>query len=308
MTIGTSIFASQYVAIQDKAESLLGAGSTNRGYGQAVQSADVFVGNTITKAQWDLLRYDVINIKLHQDGVLPAAVQVAVGDAIGFGPSSPNTNYNILLEQAITNKFSLADNQSIVTAKATQTFSSPWSTQAQTTLTCDFPDATTARYFFNSGGKIRITSALTAGNTTAQVGAWASFLSTVGTLSFGAGTNPGFVPPVELNLAVNYYTLTNSYQIFYQKSLSSSYAANSYRLEAKTDVANNSTGTATQVQIRITLLDTYVDSGPEVAPGDSVVGTLTVNVAEVKASGLLQPSGNFTITSPSYSLSSIVAS
>ena len=310
MTIGTSVFASQYVAIQDKAQSLLGAGSTTRGYGQTVQSADVFVGNIITKAQWDLLRFDVINIKLHQDGVIPAAVQVAVGDAIGFGPGSPNTNYDILLESAITNKFSLADNQSIVTAKATETYSPPWSTQAQTTLTCDFPDATTARYFFNSGGKIRITSTLAAtGTPTAQVNAWASFLSTVGTLSFGAGTNPGFVPPVELNLAVNYYTLTNSYQIFYQKSLSSSYAANSYRLEARTNVANNSTGTATQVQIRITLVDTYTDPGPEPSPppGDSVVGTLTVNVAEVKASGLLQPSGNFTVTSPTYSLSSIVA-
>jgi hypothetical protein len=33
-----------------------------------------------------------------------------------------------------------------------------------------------------------------------------------------------------------------------------------------------------------------------------------VNVAEVKASGLLQPSGSFTVTGPSYSLSSIVAS
>ena len=50
MTIGTSVFASQYVAIQDKAESLLGAGSTTKGYGQTVQSADVFVGNIITKA------------------------------------------------------------------------------------------------------------------------------------------------------------------------------------------------------------------------------------------------------------------
>jgi len=299
MTIGTSIFASQYVAIQDKAESLLGIGSTTRGYGQTVQSSDVFIGNAITKAQWDLLRFDIINIKLHQDGVIPPIVQVAVGDAIGFGPSSPNTNYDILLEQAITNKFNLADNQSIVTAKATQTFSSSWSTQAQTTLTCNFADATTARYFFNSGGKIRITSALTAGASTAQVTAWVNFLNSVGTRSFGAGTNP----------TVNYYTLTNVYQTFYQDSLSSPYSANNYRLEAKTDVANNSTGTATQVQIRITLTDTYTDPGPEPSPppGDSVVGTLTVNVAEVKASGLLQPSGNFTITSPTYSLSSIVA-
>ena len=300
MTIGTSIFASQYVAIQDKAQSLLGAGSTTKGYGQTVQSADVFVGNIITKAQWDLLRFDVINIKMHQDGVMPAVVQVATGDAIGFGPGSPNTNYDILLEQAIVNKFVLADNQSIVTAKATETYSPPWATQAQTTLTCVFADATTARYFFNSGGKIRITSTLAAtGTPTAQVNAWVNFLASVGTRSFGADTDP----------TVNYYTLTNVYQTFYQSSLSSPYSANNYRLEAKTNVSNNSTGTASEVQIRITLSDTYTDPGPEPSPppGDSVVGTLTVNVAEVKASGLLQPSGNFTVTGPTYSLSSIVA-
>ena len=206
-----------------------------------------------------------------------------------------------MLEQAIVNKFVLADNQSIVTAKATETYSPPWATQAQTTLTCVFADATTARYFFNSGGKIRITSTLAAtGTPTAQVNAWVNFLASVGTRSFGADTDP----------TVNYYTLTNVYQTFYQSSLSSPYSANNYRLEAKTNVANNSTGTATQVQIRITLTDTYVDPGPEPSPppGDSVVGTLTVNVAEVKASGLLQPSGNFTVTSPTYSLSSIVAS
>ena len=301
MTIGTSIFASQYVAIQDKAQSLLGAGSTTKGYGQTVQSADVFVGNIITKAQWDLLRFDVINIKMHQDGVMPAVVQVATGDAIGFGPGSPNTNYDILLEQAIVNKFVLADNQSIVTAKATETYSPPWATQAQTTLTCVFADATTARYFFNSGGKIRITSTLAAtGTPTAQVNAWVNFLASVGTRSFGADTDP----------AINYYTLTNVYQIFYQSSLSSPYSANNYKLEAKTNVSNNSTGTASEVQIRNTLSDTYTDPGPEPSPppGDSVVGTLTVNVVEVKASGLLQPSGNFTVTSPTYSLSSIVAS
>ena len=298
MTSGTSVLASQYVTIQDKAESLLGTGSATRGYGQTVQSADVFIGNSITKAQWDLLRFDVINIKLHQDGVIPPVVQVAVGDPIGFGPGSPNTNYDILLEQAIANRFNVADNQSIVTAKATQTYSTPWSTQAQTTLTCNFANATVARHFFNSGGKIRITPQFTGGAATSQVNAWVNFLASVGTRSFGAGTDP----------IINYYTLTNVYQIFYQDSLSSPYSANNYRLEAKTDVADNSTGTATQVQIRITLSDSYVDPFPATAPGDSVVGTLTVNVSEVKASGLLQPSGSFTVTGPSYSLSSIVAS
>lgn len=297
MTSGTSIFASQFVTIQDKAQSLLGTGSATRGYGQPVLSSDVFTGNTITKAQWDALRYDIINIRLHQDGVLPNIATINVGDPISYGPSSPNTNYDILLEQAIANRFNIAGNQSIVTAKASQTYSSSWSVQAQSILTCTFANANDARYFFNSGGKLRVNSSISEGSATSQVNAWKNFLGSVGTVSFGANTNPN----------VNFYTLTNSYQIYYQNNLSTPYSANSLRLEARCDVANNSAGTATQVFIRITLLDGYVDSHPS-PPPDLVDGTLTIAVQELKASGILEPSGTFTVTSPTYSLSSITAS
>ena len=302
MTLGTNILASQYVTIQDKAQSLLGTGSGTRGYGQTVQSSDVFTGNTITKAQWDLIKFDIINIKFHQDGNIPPVVNVNAGDPIGFGASSPNTNYDILLEDAIVKRFLIAGSQSVTSAKASQTYSTPWGTQAQATLTVTFGDANQGRYFFNSGGKIRFVTSLTGAVSTAQVTAWVNFLNAVGTQSFGADTDP----------AVNYYTLTNSYQTYYQNFLSSSYSANSYKLEARTNVSNNSTGTATQLEIRVTLLDSYTD--PDVPftvshpPGDVVDGTLTISVSELKASGQLQPSGTFSITSPSYSLSGITAS
>jgi len=304
MTSGTSIFASQFVTIQDKAQSLLGTGSISRGYGQTVLSADVFSGNTITKAQWDALRYDIINIRLHQDGVLPNIVQVNVGDPVGYGPSSPNTNYDILLEQAIANRFNIAGSQSIVTAKASQTYSSNWSTQAQTTLTVTFANANEARYFFNSGGKIRFAPSISGGSSTSQVNAWKNFFNSIGSVPFGADTNPN----------VNFYTLTNAFALCYQNSLSTPYSANNVRLEAKCDVASNTGGTATQVILRFTLLDSYVDPDtanpgpPTFAPDDVVDGTLTIAVQELKAAGSLQPSGSFTITSPSYSLSSIIAS
>jgi hypothetical protein len=302
MTLGTNVFAAQYVAIQNKAESMIGTGSGTLGYGQTVQSSDVFSGNLITKAQWDLIKFDIINIKFHQDGTIPPVVNVSVGDPIGFGSSSPNTNYDIILNDALAKRFLIAGSQSIVAAKASQTYSTPWSTQAQATLTVTFVNAAQGRYFFNSGGKIRFTSSLVGAVTTAQITAWVNFLNSVGTRGFGADTDP----------TVNYYTLTNSYQTYYQNFLSSSYSANSYRLEARTNVANNSTGTATQLELRVTLLDSYID--PDVAtgavrpPGDVVNGTLTIAVSELKASGQLQPSGTFSITSPSYSLSSISAS
>jgi hypothetical protein len=296
MTIGTNILAAQYVTIQDKAQSLIGTGSGTRGYGQTVQSSDVVTGNTITKAQWDLIKFDIINIKLHQDGVLPGVVNVNVGDPINFGASAPNTNYNTILEQAIANRFQIAGSQSVVNSADSQTYTTPWSTSLTATLTCTFSTADQARYFFNSGGKVRFVTTLSGGSSTAQINAWVNLLASVGTQSFGADTG-----------IVNYYTLTNSFQIYYQNSLSSPYSANNYRLEARTDVADNSTGTATQLFLRVTLTDSYVDPGAP-APGDLVNGTLTMAASELKASGLLQPTGTFTVASPSYSLSVISGS
>lgn len=305
MTIGTNIAAAQYVTIQNKAQSLIGTGSGTRGYGQTVQSSDVFTGNAITKAQWDLIKLDIINIKFHQDGVLPGVVTVNVGDPINFGASSPNSNYDTILEQAVANRFQIAGSQSVVNSAASQTYTTPWSASLTTTLTCTFSTADEARYFFNSGGKIRFTTSLSGGSPTAQINAWTNFLASVGTRSFGADTG-----------SVNYYTLTNSFQIYDQISVSAAYqySGNNYRLEARTNVSNNSTGTATQLFLRVTLTDGYTDpataphSPGTIPPEDVVNGTVTITASELKAAGLLQPSGTFTVASPSYSFSVVTAS
>lgn len=296
---GTQIFASEFVTIQDKAQSLLGTGSGTRGYGQTVQSSDVFSGNQITRAQWDALRYDIVNIRFHQDGVLPNIVVLNPGDVISYGAGSPNSNYDTLLEAAIGNRFRIASNQSVISSKGSAVYSSSWSTSAVFTLTVTFGSSDQGRYFFNSGGKIRLTTTRSGGSGTSQNNAWTGFLNSTGTQAFGADTNPN----------VNYYTLTNSFQTYYQGSLTTPYSANNYRLEAKTNVADNSTGTATVLTLRATLSDAYVDPGPT-PPGDLVDGTLTVFVEELKAAGTLFPTGagSFSITSPTYSLSSISAS
>ena len=201
-----------------------------------------------------------------------------------------------------SNRFRIDASQSVATAKTSATYTSAWSTSLTTTLTLTFTDSNEARYFFNSGGKIRFTTSLTGGTVTPQYTAWVNILNSIGTRSFGADTDP----------FVTYYALTNTFQTYYTSFASSPYSNNSYTLEARTNVANNSTGTATQLFLRVTLADSYVD--PDVAtgnvepPGDSVDGTLTIAVSELKAAGSLQPSGSFTITSPTYSLSAISGS
>jgi hypothetical protein len=185
------------------------------------------------------------------------------------------------LETAIINRFNIGPGRSIVSAINTRTFTSNWSTQAQCTLTATFSNADQARHFFNSGGKIRILSSRTGGAPTQQNNAWTNILSSVGLKEFGANTNP----------IVNFYTLTNVYQTFHQNSLSTPYSANNYRLEARCNVSNNSNGTATVVEIRVSLNDLYVDpaSPPHtpstVLPIDSIDGTLSIVYVETKQEG-----------------------
>ena len=299
MTIGSDITAASFKTIQDKAERLLGVGVASQGYGQTVQSTDYAVGTRIEKAQWDLLRFDIINIRTHQDGAPPPIVTVNSGDVISYGASSPNTNYDTLLEQAIANRFNIGPGRSVVSSKGTASYTTLWTNQLQSTITATFSNSNEARYFFNSGGKIRITTTRSGGFNTAQNISWTNLLNSIGLREFGAGTDP----------FVNFYTLTNSYQIFYQNSATTPYSANNYRLEARCNVSNNSGGTATVVEIRITLEDSYTNPGPSVyGPGDGVSGTLTIAVEELKAAGPLVPSGSVSITSPGYSISSITAS
>jgi hypothetical protein len=297
MTTGSNITAAGFVTIQNKAESLLGTGAGTRGYNQTILSSDVFAGNQITRAQWDLLKTDIVNILYHQTGDLPNIATVNSGDVIQFGAGHPNNNYDTLLETAAANRFQVAASQSAVASKGAATYTSAWSSSAQFTLTITFATADQGRYFFNSGGKIRLNTSISGGSGTAQYNAWVNFLNSVGIRSLGADTDP----------SINYYTLTNSFQTYYQSSLSTPYSANNYRLEARTNVSNNSTGTAKILTLRVTLTDAYTDPGPP-APGDSVDGTLTISVEELKAAGTLFPSGSFSITSPTYSLSVITAS
>jgi hypothetical protein len=298
MTTGSNITAAGFVTIQNKAESLLGPGAATRGYNQTLLSSDVFTGNQITRAQWDLLKTDIINILYHQNGELPNIVTVNSGDVIIYGAGHPNTNYDTLLATAEANRFSVAASQSTVTSKGAATYTSAWSSSAQFTLTVTFGTADQGRYFFNSGGKIRLNTVISGGTGNSQHNAWVNFLNSVGIRSFGADTDP----------SINYYTLTNSFQTYYQSSLSTPYSANNYRLEARTNVSNNSTGTATILTLRVTLTDAYVPTGAAPAPSDQVDGTMTISVEELKAAGTLFPSGSFSITSPVYSLSVITAS
>jgi hypothetical protein len=141
--------------------------------------------------------------------------------------------------------------------------------------------------------------------TKSQTTSWVNLLNAAGTQGFGGQVpTAGFGSPLN---GTNFYRLTSSFQTYHTSTASSPYAANTYRLQARSNVADNSSGTANIVYIRVLFTDGYTDppypglgAGP-FPPSDSVNGTLSITTDMIRASGVMQPApatGNFTTSGP----------
>jgi len=313
MPVNDIITQAEYNNIRNKVIGVLGTGSGNSGYGQPLNSSAVALGTRVTINEYANLRFDIINAWVHQAGSAPSAVAVTVSDTIRFSAvDAPVTTYDTLANTLIANRFNLGAGQSAVAVPAssprsrtwTGTGGDYWTSSISCTVDVQWPSSNQARFFFNSGGQIRITSTRSGGSLgTSQNTSWTNILSSAGTQSFG-GNNPGTgTSPMD---GQNWYRLTNSFQQYYTLAGSSPYGSNSYRLSSRvTDTADNSSGAAASSQFLVQFVDNYVDPGnsglgdtPDTI--DAVDGTFSVAVSLVFATGVLVPSGfgNFTVTQP----------
>ena len=292
------ILASDLNNLITKAKNILGTGTASFGYGQTTLSNTVTAGQLIEANQWDAVRFDILNSYLHQTGSFPSITDVNPGNLIGQGASDPLVQYDYFADVITNNRFDVG-NFGLAVSKGTATTSASWSTNAECEIIISFPTANDARHFFNSGSRIRIRSELILGGSpTAQDGSWRDILSNTGQVDFKG----------DIITVLGFYTLTNAYQEYFSASSSTPYSANQYVFSAKSNVADNSLGTANVVYIKVRLNDSYVDPGAP-APGDSVSGTLNIYVSEVTTASLLKPSDDpFTLVSPTYSLSAISTS
>lgn len=297
---GSIIEAIDYNAIRNKIIAIMGAGSGQSGYGQTLLSTAVATGNQVTKVQWDALRYDILNARIHQDGVTPTIVSAVQGEPIRYGAAHPNTQYSIQADTAIANKFNIGTGQFVVDAGISQTRSTSWQNGLTAVATITFSSSDRARWFFNSGGRLRISANRTGGTSSLQNSSWSSILDTAGILTIGA-----------VSSTINFWALTNTYTTIYTGTGSSQYySGNIYQVRAACNVADNSLGGASQILIQWNLTDAYTAfRTPSFFP-DLVDGTLTLQVDEQRASGILQPvgTGPFTIQRPGYSITAITGS
>jgi hypothetical protein len=337
--VNDKIFKADYNSIRDKLVTVLGFGSGNIGWGQQarIQSSAVSEDSKVTINEWANLRFDIINAYKHIFGSNPTTAVVSEGGTIRYSTSFtpdtgtvdvPQKQYDDWANTITAARFTVAAGESAVTGVVSGSRSGSWVTQCQCTISVYWPNSNEARYFFNSGGQIRVSASRSGGTESPTPGfqqnaAWTSLLTSAGTQNFG-GANPGTgTAPSD---GLNWYRTTSTFQTYYTATSSSPYGANNYQLQARcTDQPSNSGGLASQLEIRVLFNDGYVDPGVQPAgaigggiqtatpadypPGDGVDGTLTVNSSALYATGIMVPASQiFTITQPIISVGAVTGS
>lgn len=329
--VNSKILKTDYNAIRAKLVAVLGNGSGNIGWGQQarIQSTDVGDDSKVTINEWANLRYDVINAYKHIFGSNPTTAVVSENQTIrytsSFTPDTgtldvPQLQYDTWADTITGARFTVAAGESAATGVVSSSKTTSWISQCQCTIQVYWTNSNDARYWFNSGGQIRISASRSGGAASSQNTSWSALLSAAGTQNFGAVLPNANTTP---NDGTNWYRTSSSFQTYYSATASSPYGSNTYQLQARcVDQPSNSGGSATQLEIRVLFTDPYVDPGigsvfpgPQTAttamflPDDVVDGTLTVNVSSLYATGIMVPGSLiFTVTQPTIAIGAVTGS
>lgn len=247
----TTVAAASSAAATGKAGCLWGVGYGDRGYGQAAPSLTAITsGSSIASAPWTNLRTTMANLATWQNSaatLIPPAANLGSGAGIvAHNSAAPSSNpYSIPDELALldTNRLNYVVGNMTLTASATSsTRATTWG-QGATGITCElsvtFASEDAARYFFNSGGELRIALAHPSTATNRDT-AWNTVLASLVT-GFRANASARLTGSYGTAQAVGYYQLTTAYQTILDGSTSfvSPYSVNSFLVQAK---ANTITG------------------------------------------------------------------
>lgn len=319
MAVNSKIRTVDYNSVQTKLQNLLGTGSGNLGWGQPLNSSQVSVSNKITVNEWANLRNDIINGFRHIYSGTPSTVQATANNLIRYNATGTTpqqatqvvVQYDRWANQLIANRFIVHPTQEKLVNKGSNFQTWPTSTQTSwknsvsATVTVTFTTANAARWFFNSGGQIKIQSTRSDGAVSDQNTEWTRILDDAGEQAFGAQIPVINFSPLN---GGNYYRLTNSYQIWYTTSGTSPYTLNTYRISARSrNIANNSSGTARIIDFSLEFIDEYTDPDGTTnihGPADLVDGRLEIFVSTIEAAGILVPAGlgNFAVESPTVTI------
>jgi len=326
VNVGDLITAADYNSLQGRVSNVLGNGSNEFGYGQSLDSSQTSIGTIVTAQRLLNLRADMNDVYTHQTGNPIPLDPIATGNVIGADESEGNVSkgfndYLTLMATLENNKFDIAlTQQAVNNSIESDTRTSQWSyASIITEFTVSFTSVNARRYFFNSGGQIRVSGAvsnLASGSQSFQRNlGWQDMVENPGVVLYGIDyvdvTNtsalnvsfPGTLAPPGPGGnpfrpapsgdpgpggANGEEDITSTYQTIFRKDADAGVYENSYwTVEARND-------SNTTIRYRVTL----VDSGPETGPiQEPVTADITINSGARRSAGAVEiPFPAFAVT------------
>ena len=258
-------------------------GSGSAGYGQTAV-ANVTVSSTVAASSWNDLVTKTANAAAHQGSSITSVTAPTTGGPVTYVAAIP-TN----LQTIYTNRLNAATQSSTTSNSAT--YGSAWTNSVTFTHTATFANGDAARYFFNSGGQLKMT--VSHANNAAGINLlFTNLCSNVGTVALSApsagtitvvGTSyngvtkiggGGNSPTIDANKG--YYALTTSNANIFTQTAStgpSGYLSSFIRFIAKSNGTQGSNGDAGSVITIYTVWDEVPD-GLTVGTGSTTTLTL----------------------------------
>lgn len=264
--MSTKINIARYNAIQTDVDDILGTGAN--GYGQANgKSAQITIGTprTIQATEVNNLVADLRRILIHQDGIDYSSTIPTVGQTTKITEDYFANVLEYYRDKAKTNRWKMSSiaSQSTTATGVSSTRNTGWNDVIVHEVSANYSSESNARYFFNAGGEIILTTSLS-GNNTTKSNAWATMLNGVGSIVMNHEKTES-TNPVGTGSSIGYYSLTSTYQQVYSCACSAPYTANVYSVWAKKD--------GQFVSVKAVFTDAYVDT-----PDSLVTGTISSTV------------------------------
>lgn len=304
--IGNVVTASDLNSMLTSVRDLYGVGNGDRGYGQTQYSLTALAaGEKISSAQLTNLRNALAVVRFSQIGSVPSLVPpTSVLDAgdlvVAHESSSPSSNaydFNSVISDADANRSAAASlSTGVVTGTSSATRSGTWGSGSggiQVIFDVTWPTTDEARYFFNTGGQVRMNLSHPTG--TAQDNNWNSSLSTrVGQINVLSHVT-AMQGSLGTSTALGYFEATSSVQTIFNDVVvgTNPYAANRLRLQYQVLGSSSNGGPGSGLRFTIRLTDGHTN-----AFSDSVASGTAAAFGYAKNSYLANP----TLTTPSGSV------
>ena len=235
-----------------------GVGATVYGLGQATIPSVVAGDNTITASQWNTLLAGIDNVANHTNDSMTARTQVTAGDTVAIKAAVAADLATLAASVAAGSPNATA----IAASSALQTVTSGsegWDSTATQEVSATFANGNNMRYFFNAGGKIRITVGIVAAATSDKDTAYANLGTAIGNFDINSltSTRSGSGETLTTDgLANGFQDLGTGYTVLIKlTSDNTNYTGNHIVISAKTTGGAGNSGDATVLTIKMVATD-----------------------------------------------------